>query len=128
MSLFSRRSSNRNDSPDEGAFSAAPETPAPPLIDTAAIIEDPEKLRRYIMTSLLIESRDPTASSSSRVTALRSLADLALVSEETKYRVMNKDVKVTVSIERIAEEMAAAAARLRQQVQTLPAIEVGNSQ
>jgi len=128
MSIFSRRPSGRSDSPEEGAFAAAPETPAPPLIDTAAIIEDPEKLRRYIMTSLLLESRDPNASSSSRVTALRSLADLALVTEETKYRVMNKDVKVTVSIERIAEEMAAAAARLRQQVQTLPAIEVVNSQ
>lgn len=124
MSIF-RRSTDKVD--DSRAFDQREAPPAPPPIDTAAIVDDPEKLRRYVMTSLLLESRHPDASPSSRIAALKALSDMALVSAETQYRIANKDVRVSISIEQIGAAMLAATERVKQQTREIPAIEVSSS-
>ena len=67
-------------------------------------------MRKYIADRLVVESQI-SDSAATRVAALRALADIVTVKEETKYRVDRRDSSSTTNIVVVAEALRDARQR-----------------
>ncbi len=115
MSIFKRKSS------DDSAFEPEVQAPAPAAGSVRpfdpAMLKDQEALRTYVLTQLYLESQTaPTAGM--RIAALKELAGLQLVPEETKYRVQNKGDTV-VNILSVSNMLNSARSRTMEEAKAL---------
>jgi len=119
MGLFSP--SRAKDDPFEAPAVVEP-APIPPF--DPALLKSPDKLREYIMGRLYVESQSaPTAAG--RISALKELGALALVSEEARYRIEHRQ-EVTVNLVTVSDMLMAARERTKREALALeaPAAEI----
>lgn len=115
MNIFTRKKDLDIQEPDEApAVSAA--------VDGVkdfdpAMFDDPAAMRRFVLSRLYVESQTaPTAGA--RIAALKEIAALNLVTEETKYRVQNKGETI-VNIVSVRSMLESARDRTRIEAATL---------
>lgn len=115
MSIFSRKKSD-DDSAFEAEIQAAP-TPGVVKDFNPVMFDDPAALRKYVLTQLYLESQTaPT--SGARIAALKEMAALQLVPEETKYRVQNKGDTI-INLVSVSNMLSSARDRTRKEAAAL---------